>query len=118
MPLVCGAVGLWSLWLGQPVFDTQALAQLIELVLSRGLATAAAKQPVRELFAVVCQDSLNLERRSLGHCGQEGLVDAAVLCCLIPAGGPVDGHIAALVLILSLGQVTSHPHEHSLAHTP
>ena len=52
-------VGLWRLGLGQPVFDTQALAQLIELVLSRGLAAAAAKQPICELFTIVRQDGPN-----------------------------------------------------------
>lgn len=43
---VCGhAVGLRRLALRQPVFDTQALAQLIDLVLSRVLAAATAEQP-------------------------------------------------------------------------
>lgn len=46
-------VGLRRLGLGQPVFDTQALAPLIEFVLSCRLAAAAAKQPICELFTVV-----------------------------------------------------------------
>ena len=46
-------VGLWRLGLGQPVFDPQCLAQLVELVLACGLAAATAKQPVCELLAVV-----------------------------------------------------------------
>lgn len=66
------AVGLRRLGLGQPVFDTQALAQLIEFLLSRGLAAAAAKQPICELFTVARQDGADLARHSLAHCSQEG----------------------------------------------
>lgn len=39
--------------LGQSVFNTQGLAQLIKLVLPCGLALSAGKEPVRELFAIV-----------------------------------------------------------------
>lgn len=58
-------VGLWCLGLGQSMFNAQALAQLVKLVLSRRLTAATAKQPVGELFTVVCEDGANLERRSL-----------------------------------------------------
>ena len=55
------AVGSWRPGLGQPVVYAQCLAQLVELVLTRGLAAAASKQPVRELFTVVREDGANLE---------------------------------------------------------
>ena len=37
----------------QPVFDTQLLAQLVELMVAAGLALPAGKQAIRELLAVV-----------------------------------------------------------------
>ena len=56
------AIGLRRLGLGHPVFDIQALAQLVELVLACGLAAAASKQPVRELLSVVVrEDGTDLE---------------------------------------------------------
>ena len=63
------------------VFYTKASAQLVELALTRGLTAATSKQPVRELFTVVREGVMDLERSHLAHCGQEGLGDAAVLCC-------------------------------------
>jgi hypothetical protein len=62
------AIGLWCLGLGQSMFNAQALAQLVKLVLSRWLTTATAQQPLCELFTVVRQDGQNLERCSLTHC--------------------------------------------------
>ena len=50
------------------MFNAQALAQLVKLVLSRWLTTATAQQPLCELFTVVRQDGQNLERCSLTHC--------------------------------------------------
>ena len=66
------AVGLRRLGLGEPMFDAQAFAQLIEFVLSRGLTAAASKQSVCELFAVVREDGAYLEWRRLAHSSQEG----------------------------------------------
>ena len=45
------AVGSRGSWLGQPVFDPQLLAQLVQLMVAAGLALAAGKQAVRELLA-------------------------------------------------------------------
>ena len=54
------------------MFDPQRMAQLVELMLARGLATTAAKQSVCELFAVVREDGADLEWGSPAHSGQEG----------------------------------------------
>ncbi|MBB2776517.1 UNVERIFIED_ORG: hypothetical protein HNP28_001832 [Comamonas terrigena] len=86
------------------MFDSKAFAQLIELVLSRRLVAAAAKQQVLELFAIVCHACPDHQRRSLAHCGQDG-VGACFRFVLL--NSPVDGHehSAWVVLILHLGQV-------------
>ncbi len=47
------AIGSGRPGLGQPVFDAQFLAQLIELVVATGLTLLAGKQAVRELLAIV-----------------------------------------------------------------
>jgi len=44
------------------VFNAQGLAQLIKLMLTRGLPGTRGKEPVRELFAVVSQQLIK-------HCG-------------------------------------------------
>jgi hypothetical protein len=43
-------------WLGQAVFNAQAPAHLVKLMVTRGLALTACKQPVGELLAVVGQN--------------------------------------------------------------
>jgi hypothetical protein len=92
------AVGLRRLGLGQPVLNAQGLAQLIKLMLSGGLTTAAAKQAVGELFAVVREDGADFEVRRLAQCRQEGFRRS---CCLVlldgnehPTGGSVDARYA------------------------
>lgn len=50
------AVGSGCAWLGQAILNAQSLAQLIKLMITRGLARTAGKQPVSELLAVVGQD--------------------------------------------------------------
>ena len=65
------AIGLRSFGLGQPMLNTQGLAQLVKLVLSCGLAASATKQAVSELFAVVREDGVNLECGCLAHRCQE-----------------------------------------------
>ena len=52
------AVGAGRAGLGQAMFNVQGLAQLIKLMVARGLALTAGKQPVGELLAVVGQDFL------------------------------------------------------------
>jgi hypothetical protein len=47
------------------VFDTQGLAELIELVLTAGLAMPGAKQAVGELFTVVGEELGDLDRAGL-----------------------------------------------------
>ena len=50
------AMGLRCTGLGQAVFDTQRLAELIELMMAGGLPVLGTEQSVRELLAVVgCQ---------------------------------------------------------------
>jgi hypothetical protein len=47
------AIGSGRAWLGQAMFNFQGLAQLIKLMVARGLAPTGAKQLVGELLAVV-----------------------------------------------------------------
>lgn len=95
----------------------QRLAQLAELVIFCGLASARSEQPARELFVVVRENVADLERGSFTHCRQDGFGHGRRLVRLDgtehPAGRPVDSdeHIAALVLTLHLGQVL-HIHMH------
>jgi hypothetical protein len=56
------AVGARRAGLGQAKFNIQGLAQLIKLIVARGLALTAGKQPVGELLAVVGQDFLQSVR--------------------------------------------------------
>ncbi len=50
------AIGSGRAWLGQAVFNAQGLAELVKLMIARGLALTAGKQPVGEFFAVVGQN--------------------------------------------------------------
>jgi hypothetical protein len=59
------AIGLGRAWLGQAIFNAQGLAQLVKLVLARGLTLTAGKQAVGERLAIVGQDFLQLDRASL-----------------------------------------------------
>ena len=68
-------VGSGHAWLGQAVFNVQCLAQLVKLVVARGLALTAGKQPVGELFAVVGQNFLHLDRASLVQGSQDADAD-------------------------------------------
>jgi hypothetical protein len=52
-------------WLGQAVFNAQALAQLVKLMVTRGLALTVCKQPVGELLAVVGQNFCTLIGQAL-----------------------------------------------------
>ena len=80
-------------------------------MLACGLASATAKQAVCELFAVVGEDGVNPKCCSFADGGQEGFGGRCRLVLLDinehPACGPINGNkdIAALVLILHLGQV-------------
>ena len=47
------ALGHGRTWLGQAMFNAQGLAQLIKLIVARGLALTADNQPVGELLAVI-----------------------------------------------------------------
>lgn len=52
--------------------------------LSSGLTAAAVKQQVCELFAVICEDGADLERRAaLRTAARKALTNAAVFCCLM-----------------------------------
>ena len=62
------AVGARRAWLGQAVLNVQGLAQLVKLMVARGLALTAGKQPVGEILAVVGQNFLHLDRARLVQC--------------------------------------------------
>lgn len=93
------------------MLNAQALAQLIKLVLARGLACTVGKEPVHELFAVVGQQLLDFHRTRLVQGVEEGLRTSRCLVLLDrhehPASGAVDGHkqVAPLRLIGHLRQV-------------
>ena len=105
------AIGSGRAWLGQAMFNVQGLAQLIKLMVPRGLALTAGKQPVGELFAVVSQNFLHLDRTSLVQGVQKRASGSGRLVTLDlnkhPAGGAVNGHkqIAPAGLVGHLGQV-------------
>ena len=65
----------------QPVFDTQFLAQLVELMVAAGLALPAGKQAVRELLAVVGQQLGDPDRTGLVQCPQKGPCTGGCLVC-------------------------------------
>ena len=105
------AIGARRAWFGQAVFNVQGLAQLIKLMVARGLALTAGKQPVSELLAVVGQNFLHLDRARL----VQGIEKRSGCRCRLvaldlhkhPACGAVDGHkqIAPAGLVGHLGQV-------------
>jgi len=105
------AIGSGRPGFGQSVFNAQGLAQLIKLVLTRGLALSARKESVRELLAVVGQQLLNPERAGLVQGAEKGLRAGRRLVLLDrhehPALGPVNGHeqVAPLRLVGHLRQV-------------
>ena len=59
------AIGSGRAWLGQAMLNVQGLAQLIKLLVARGLTLTAGKQPVGELLAVDGQDFVHIDRTSL-----------------------------------------------------
>jgi hypothetical protein len=61
------AIGSGRAWLGQAMFNAQGLAQLVKLVLARGLTLTAGKQAVGERLAIVGQDFLHLDRTSIAQ---------------------------------------------------
>jgi len=105
------AIGSGRAWLGKAVLNAQGLAQLVKLMVARGLALTACKQPVGELFAVVGQNFLHLDRASL----VQGIEKRSGCRCRLmtldlhkhPACGAVDGHkqIAPAGFVGHLGQV-------------
>jgi len=90
------AIGLGRSGLGQSVLDAQSAAQRLERVLPAGVFGALAKQSVGELFAIVRQQGLNLERRRLGHRVEERAGCRSGFVALDgdehPAGGAVNRH--------------------------
>lgn len=105
------AVGSGRAWLSQAVLNVQCLAQLVKLMVARGLALTAGKQPVGELFAVIGQNFLHLDRASLVQGVEERSCGGGRLVALDlnehPASGAVNGHkqIAPAGLVGHLGQV-------------
>lgn len=93
------------------MFNVQGLAQLVKLVVTRGLTLTAGKQPVGELLAVVGQDFLHLDRGSLVQGVEERSCCSGRLVTLDlkkhPASGAVNGQkqIAPAGLVGHLGQV-------------
>jgi len=86
-------------------------AQFFKLMVTRGLALTACKQPVDELLAVVGQDFLHLDRARLVQGVQERASGSGRLVALDlnkhPARGAInsDKQIAPAGLIGHLGQV-------------
>ena len=105
------AIGSGRAWLGQAMFNVQGLAQLIKLMVARGLALTTGKQPVGELLAVVGQDFLHLDRTSLVQGVQKRASSSGRLVALDlnehPARGAVNSNkqIAPAGLVRHLGQV-------------
>ena len=105
------AVGSGHAWLGQAMFNVQGLAQLIKLMVARGLTLTAGKQPVGELLAVVGQDFLHLDWASFMQSVQKRASGSRRLMALDlnkhPARGAVNGHkqIAPAGLVGHLRQV-------------
>ena len=88
---VCLRVARWR----EAVFNTHALADLVEYVLAAGLLVFAG-EAVRELRAIVGQDFDDLDRRGILQAAQE--IDAAGVTHVVvdvqehPARGAVNGH--------------------------
>ena len=105
------AIGSGRAWLGQAMFNVQGLAQLIKLMVARGLALTTGKQPVGELLAVVGQDFLHLDWASLVQSVQKRASGSGRLVTLDlnkhPARSAVNGHkqIAPAGFVGHLGQV-------------
>ncbi len=65
------------------MFNVQSLAQLIKVMIARGLALTAGEEPVGELFAVVEHDFLHIDRKTSCEALRKELAAAAVLLLLI-----------------------------------
>ena len=61
------AVGEGRAWFGQAVLNVQGLAQLIKLMVARGLTRATGKQPVGKFLAIVGQNFLHFDWASLAQ---------------------------------------------------
>ncbi len=105
------AIGSGRAWLGQAMFNVQGLAQLIKLMVARGLALTAGKQPVGELLAVISQNFLHFDRTSIIQGVQKRASGSGPVVALYlnehPARGTVNSHeqIAPAVFVGNLGQV-------------
>lgn len=105
------AIGSGRAWLGQAMFNVQGLAQLIKLMVARGLALSAGKQSIGEPLAVVGQNFLYLDRSSLVQGAQKRASGSSRLVALDlnehPARGTVNGYkqIAFAVLVGHLGHL-------------
>ena len=105
------AVGSGRAWFGQAMFNVQGLAELINLMVVRGLTFTAGKLPVGELLAVVVQYFLDLDWASLVQGFQKRASGSGLLVALdlneYPARGSVNGHkqIAPAGLVRHLGQL-------------
>lgn len=58
-------VGSQSAWLGQAMFNLKCMAQLINLMVGRGLAPTDGEQLFGEIFAILVQNFLHVDRPSL-----------------------------------------------------
>ena len=73
-PVGCGRPGL-----GQPVLDTQLLAQPIKLMVAAGLALLAGKQAVCKFLAVVGQELVDPDWAGLVQSFEKGLCAGSTL---------------------------------------
>ena len=106
-PAICPG-GLWGC---EAVPDVEGCTELIELMLTGGGPLAQAEQAICERFAVVCEDSADMDGAGPFQVAQEA---AGIDCGLCiedadkdPAGGPVYCHkeVATPVLICRSGRI-------------
>ena len=86
------AVGLRRSWRRQAVFNVQFSAELIELMLPRCYPLSQTKQPVGELFSVVCENGADADGTGTFKIPQEAAGVGRRLIVVDadkdPAGGP------------------------------
>ena len=87
------AIGFGRSGFGQAVFNAPCLAQLIKLVFTRGLTGTRGKEAVRELFAVVGQQFLNVQGARLVQ-GVEESFGGGQLRASNPAHGCLNDGVA------------------------
>ena len=73
------AVGSGRPGFGQPVLDTQRLAQPVKLLVTAGLALAAGKQAVCKFLAVVGQELVDPDWAGLVQSFEKGLCAGSTL---------------------------------------